>query len=202
MTVYQKSSKTMGAFTTSARDGLPKWVEYTFIQKRFHPLTLSSKNDFIQLHFHPKTISSKKLSIQSLFHPMTHPKTVSSKKFASGNTASRGASQGCDRVCTKISRHCLIPALWRRANWKLRSGWTTRRMYQALDAAQNNNKSHAHWRSVTFGILSFFCGRRTTKENQSAWNDRDKTTRSSQPRERQVAVITDHGCGWRSDIHS
>ena len=23
-------------------------VEYTFIQKRFHPLTLSSKNDFIQ----------------------------------------------------------------------------------------------------------------------------------------------------------
>ena len=57
-------------------------VEYTFIQNRFHPMTLSSKtlssnfDTFIQWHFqprhfHPTTISSNEFLIQWHFHPMT-----------------------------------------------------------------------------------------------------------------------------------
>ena len=68
--VFQKN-------TTSTRVA----VEYTFIQNRFHPLTLSSKHDFIQWHFHPKhfhpilTLSSNDTFIQNIFiqqqfHPM------------------------------------------------------------------------------------------------------------------------------------
>ena len=69
-------------------------VEYTFIQNRFHPMTLfQSKHDFIQWHFHPNTISSNDTFIQNTFiqfwhfHPMTlstrhfHPTTISSNEF-------------------------------------------------------------------------------------------------------------------------
>ena len=42
-------------------------VEYTFIQNRFHPMTLSSKHNFVQWHFHPNTISSNDTFIQNTF---------------------------------------------------------------------------------------------------------------------------------------
>ena len=51
-------------------------VRYTFIQiaKKKSP-----KNTFIQKHFHPKTLSSKNTFIQTRFHPRHfHPKTGSS----------------------------------------------------------------------------------------------------------------------------
>ena len=88
------------------QDLATQWIqseEYTFIQNRFHPMTLSSKHDFIQWHFHPKhfhpilTLSSndtfnQDTFIQQQFHLMNfssndifiqwhfQPITVSSKK--------------------------------------------------------------------------------------------------------------------------
>ena len=50
----------------------------TFIQKHFHPKTLSSQNTFIQnrrqfhpRHFHPKTVSSNDTFIPKWFRPTT-----------------------------------------------------------------------------------------------------------------------------------
>ena len=60
-----------------------KTSKNTFIQKHFHPKTLSSKNTFVQnhfiqnrrqfhpRHFHPKTGSSTDTFIQKRVHPMT-----------------------------------------------------------------------------------------------------------------------------------
>ena len=63
--------------------GLTNAVEHTFIQKKF-----SSTDTFIQKRFHPMTLSSKTLSsnfdtfIQTQFHPMNiHPRTFSSNEF-------------------------------------------------------------------------------------------------------------------------
>ena len=48
-------------------------VEYTFIEKRFHPLTLSSRHDFIQFrHFHPNAVSSNEHSSNNCFIPKIH----------------------------------------------------------------------------------------------------------------------------------
>ena len=62
-------------------------VEYTFIQNRFHPLTLSSKHDFIQWHLHPKTVSSNDTFVQNTFIQFWHfyPMTLSSKTLSSNN---------------------------------------------------------------------------------------------------------------------
>ena len=68
-------------FPPRREEMVSSWVECTFIQNRFHPLTLSSKHDFIQWHFHPKhfhpilTLSSNDTFnqdsfIQQQFHPM------------------------------------------------------------------------------------------------------------------------------------
>ena len=60
-------------------NGAQWWtVECTFIQQRFHPLTLSSKHDFIH-----KTLSSNSDTfIQELFHPIIiDPRTFSSNEF-------------------------------------------------------------------------------------------------------------------------
>ena len=59
----------------------------------FHPKTFSSNDTFIQKRFHPLTLSSKTLSsnfdtfIQTQFHPMNiHPRTFSSKKSHVGQS--------------------------------------------------------------------------------------------------------------------
>ena len=63
-----KENNKAAFFSPSEKRCLPA-VECTFIQKRFHPLTLSSKNvltndTFIQKLFHPLTLSSNDIFTQ------------------------------------------------------------------------------------------------------------------------------------------
>ena len=66
--------KTLSSKTISSKTE-DNFIHDTFIQKRVHPMTLSSKNGFVQRHFRPKPVSSNDTFIQNLFHP----KTLSSK---------------------------------------------------------------------------------------------------------------------------
>ena len=78
------------------------WVEYTFIQNRFHPLTLSSKHGFIQWHFHPMTLSSKTLSSNNNFIQwISHPMTLSTKNGFIQNITC--GTINIVRVCVKAS---------------------------------------------------------------------------------------------------
>ena len=75
----RNASRTRSPRRKSPSGRMFQWIEYTFIQNRFHPLTFSSKHDFIQWHFHPKTVSSNDTFIQDIFiQQQFHPTTISS----------------------------------------------------------------------------------------------------------------------------
>ena len=66
--------KTLSSNTISSKTE-DNFIHDIFIQKRFHPMTPSSKNGFILWHFHPNMVSSNDIVVQNRFYPMT----VSSK---------------------------------------------------------------------------------------------------------------------------
>ena len=71
--------KTLSSKTISSKTE-DNFIHDTFIQKRFHPMTVSSKNGFVQRHFRPKPVSSNDTFIQNHFHPNPfHPKPLSSQ---------------------------------------------------------------------------------------------------------------------------